>query len=448
MRAPSDAIRGRARHWPRALLRDVPEIFEVPQWQLGWITVAAVLLLAAKSLVTTGVGELDLVTATRARVLSPAITVRGLPNEPGVIGAVRVREGQAVRSGEVLLRIASTAAAETITRLERERSEALMDMRRMDALLAGDPRLLRAPAETDPALVERARSLLATQMQARQARVGALRASIARDAARRAEIASDIANMQVVLAKWNRRIAVEEALAERKFVSAARLARIRGELDGGYRGHLALERQLAEADTRIASAEAILKRAAPEFRAQAFAQRARAAQRLEAASRSLALRRSELKELSAPADGFVHGVSALAIGRPVTGAEALLQILPADGEFEIEAGMPSRILRWMVEGQRVRLLLAPSESGDASKVDGEITWIAREAVHEARLGLVYPVRVRIASLSLSDPSRVSALAADTGTRLSVEIRLDARSMLDWLMQTWRRRIDHAVSAWE
>lgn len=132
----------------------------------------------------------------------------------------------------------------------------------------------------------------------------------------------------------------------------------------------------------------------------------------------------------------------------MAGAQALLRIVPAVAEFEIEARVPSRTLRWMVEGQRVRLRLAPFEAGDLSSVDGKVAWIAGEAIRDARLGSVHLVRVRIAKQSLSDPARVSALAARTETRLSVEIQLDARSVLDWLTQILLRRIDRAVSVWE
>lgn len=364
----SDAMRRRARHWPRALLRDVPDIFEVPPWPLGWIALAAVLLLAAKSLLTAGLAQLDLRTTTPARVLAPEIAVSAGPIERGVIGDVRVREGQAVRQGDVLLRLAPSTTAQAISRLRRERSEASMDLRRLEALLSGDPRALRAPADADPALVERARFLLARQIQARQAHLRSLRAGLARDAA--------------------------------------------------------------------------------GFRARALAERAEATRRFEAASRSLALKRRELQDLSAPADGFVQGASALAIGSPVAGAQALLRIVPADAEFEIEARVPSRNLRWMVEGQRIRLRLAPFEAGDLSRIDGEVAWIAGEAIHDARLGSVYLVRIRIAKQSLSDPARVSALATRKETHLSADIQLDARSMFDWLTQILLRRIDRAVFAWE
>lgn len=179
----SDAMRRRARHWPRSLLRDVPDIFEVPPWPLGWIALAAILLLAAKSLLTAGLARLDLLTTTQARVLLPEIAVSARPIERDLIGDVRVREGQAVRRGDVLLRIAPGATAQAIADLQRERSEASMDVQRRDALLSGDPRALRAPADADPALVERTRFLLAKQIQARQAHLGSLRAGIARDAA-------------------------------------------------------------------------------------------------------------------------------------------------------------------------------------------------------------------------------------------------------------------------
>jgi len=444
----SDAIRRRARHWPRAFLRDTHEIFEVPPWPLGWIAVAAILLLAVNSLVTAELGQLDLVTTTQARVLPSAVTVSALPLEGGVIGDVRVHEGQSVLRGDILLHVASNETARAIARLQVERSDAAMDLRRLDTLLSGDPRELHAPADTEPALVERARFRLAEQILAEQARVRSLRSGVARDIARRVEIESAIASTRGSLAQLNRRMAVEERLVERNLVSEVRLHRVRSEVADALHARAELARRLSEADARIASAGRMLKVAAAEFRARTLAERAKATQRFDAASRALALKRRELQALSAPADGYVQGASALAIGSAVNGAQPVLRILPADASIEIEAQVPGRTLRWMVEGQRVRLRLAPFEGGDVLKVDGEVARIGGEAVHEAPLGSVYSARFRIARQSLADPALVAALAARTETPLTVDIQLDARSLLDWLMQTSPLRLSGALPATE
>ncbi|MCG6874813.1 MAG: HlyD family efflux transporter periplasmic adaptor subunit [Betaproteobacteria bacterium] len=424
---------------PRALLRDVPEIFEIPRWPLGWIALGALLLLALKSLVPAGLAHLDLVIATEGRVLSPAIAVMPQTLEGAVVGAVRVRNGQAVQRNEVLLRVAAPATAAAIDRLRREQGEALLDMLRLEALLAGDPRVLNAPADADPALVERARSLLARQMQTQQAHVKTLRQNIARDRASRAKIAAEIAYLETATAQLHRRMAVEQSLVERQFVSEARLARVRGQLAEKYRNQSAIAQRLAEVDERIAHTSLMLHGAAAAFRARTLAERAAAARRFEATGQALALKDRDLREIRAPDDGFVRGALALVNGDAVREGQPLLRIVPADAEFEFEALLPNGALRWIVEGQRIALRLAPSEPGNLLQFDGEVARISGDALHDAMLGSVYPVRIRIVGQSLSDPELLFALAARADTPLRAHVHLGARSVIDWLLQKfWRR----------
>ena len=441
------AIRRRAWHRPRARLRDSHETFDIPRWPLGWILLAAASVLAGKSFVSAASGPFDLVIATHGRLLPPAGMVVIHPRESGTIRAVNVRDGQEIRQGDVLLRVASTATAETIDRLQRERDEAALDMLRLAAQELGDPRALRAPADAEPGLVERARWLLASRMQAQQAHVTRLRRSIARDRARRAEVLVKIALLETRVLRLSRHVAVEEALVKRHFVSVARLTKVAGEFAIEFDKQAELARQLAETDTQIAVAAGMLGRAAAEFHARTLAERAAATRRFEAASLALERKNRELRDLRAPTNGVVRRIAVLAEGNVVSAAEPLLRILPADVEFEVEALLPNHDIGWIVEGQRVALRLAPFKPGNPMEVDGKVTWTARDPVEDARLGPVYPVRIRIARQSRPDPELVAALAARAETPLTADIRLGARSWLDLLVQTLlRQRAGSGTSA--
>lgn len=441
----SGAKRPSARDWRRSFLRDAPEIFEIPPWPLGWILLGAVLLVAGKSLVTTGLEQLDLDIATHGRVLLPASTIVIAPRESGVIAAVRVREGQVVRRGDLLLQIASMTTAASIDRLQRERRAASMDLLRLDAQLKGDPRALSAPADTDPALVESARWLLATQMRAEQSYRRKLQGAIARDRAQRARLAAEITQCRALASQLNLRLGVEELLVERKFNSDARLSKVQSGLAVVDRKQTELARRLADTDARIVVAAGMLSGAKPKFRSRTLAERAATAERIESTGRDLAQAHRGLRALRAPTDGVVTGLAARAVGDAVTAAQPLMTIFPADAEIELETRLTSSSMRWIVEGQRIVLRLAPSKLENAVRFDGEITWIARDPVEDDRLGWAYPVRIRIARQSILNRSLASALAARAETSLATNIRLDARSMIDLLQQSLlHRRVDSAA----
>jgi multidrug efflux pump subunit AcrA (membrane-fusion protein) len=332
----SQAARRTVRFWPRALLREAPEIFEIPHWPLGWILVGAVILIAGKSVATAGLEQLDVVIPTQGRVLSPAGAAEILSREGGVLTAVHVRNGQLVRRGDLLLQFASATVSADIDRLNRERSAASLNLLRIGAQLKGDPRALSVPVDADPALVEHARWVLA-------------------------------------------------------------------------RG---------------------LRQPAQENRAGANAERAVIAQRLESADQTLVLKNRERRDVRAPMDGMVQGVAALTAGVPIAARQPLVRILPVDTEVEFEARLSSRGVRWIVEGQRIALRITPSTRESPLDVEGEVTWVGREAANDGQPEPNIPVRIRIARRSLADRDVVFALAARTEKRITADIQLGARSIFD------------------
>jgi multidrug efflux pump subunit AcrA (membrane-fusion protein) len=332
----SRAARRTVRFWPRALLREAPEIFEIPHWPLGWLLLGAFLLLAGKSLATAGLEQLDVVIPTQGRVLAPAGAAEILSLEGGVLLAVHVQDGQPVRRGDLLLQFAPAAVSAGIDSLNRERSAASLDLLRIGAQLKGDPRALSVPVDADPALVEQAR--------------------------------------------W-------------------RLARG-------------------------------LRQPAAEIRAGAYADRAAVARRLESADQALVLKNRERRDVRAPMDGMVQGVAALAAGVPIAARQPLMRILPADIEVEFEARMSSRGVRWIVEGQRIALRITPSTRESPVDVEGEVTWVGREALNDTQLEPNFPVRIRIARRSLADRDLAFALAARAEKRITADIQLGAQSMID------------------
>ncbi len=438
MRArPSSAVCRRARYWPRALLREAPEIFEIPPWPLGWILVGALMLLAGKSLVTAGLAHLDPVVAVQGRVLAPASAVVVQPRETGVIKAVHARDGEAVRQNDVLLRIASPATSASIDRLHRERREASLAMLRLAAQLTGDPRALSAPADAEPELVERARWLLATRLQAEQARTVSLRHGIARDRARRAGIAAEFARGEALVSQIGRHIVVEQELVKRGLVSDARLDKVRTGFASAIRRQAELAGRIAELDQRIATWTEKLGGAAFEFDARTRAEHAAAAERFESATRALAQKNRELRDLRAPTDGIVQGVAALGTGNVVAAAQPLLRILPVDADIEVEARVPRRDIRWFVEGQRVTLRLATLET--QGHVAGEVASIARDSVDDSRDGPVYAVRIRLARRSLSNEDFASTLAARGEASVVADIQFGARGIFDLVLHALLRQ---------
>ena len=97
------------------------------------------------------------------------------PFETGVVRAIHVQDGQAVKAGDVLIELDPTMNAAERDHLQSDLLAAQLDVARLRAALAGgdDPLAdFTPPADADPALIEMQRQLLLNQVDraARQAR--------------------------------------------------------------------------------------------------------------------------------------------------------------------------------------------------------------------------------------------------------------------------------------
>src|SRR5262245_19282467 len=127
-----------------AELEFLPELLEVqltPPSPIGRATMWTVIgiLLAAVSWAT--VSRVDVVAVARGKVIPRGHSKVVQPLESGIVRAIRVREGQPVRQGDVLVELDPTASEADLGRLTHEHQAAQLDGERLRALLGGRDRL-------------------------------------------------------------------------------------------------------------------------------------------------------------------------------------------------------------------------------------------------------------------------------------------------------------------
>ncbi|HAM58161.1 MAG TPA: HlyD family type I secretion periplasmic adaptor subunit, partial [Candidatus Rokubacteria bacterium] len=171
----------------------VLEIQESPPSPLGRAVLLVVILLFAAGIAWATLSHIDTVAVARGKLVPGGRSKVIQPLESGIIRAIRVRDGQAVRKGAVLIELDPTPTTADYQRLSSERLAAQVQVARLRGLLA-DQESLPPVAGADAALVglqeqllrdqraEHAGRLRAAQLliEQRQAAVGGTRAEIAR----------------------------------------------------------------------------------------------------------------------------------------------------------------------------------------------------------------------------------------------------------------------------
>lgn len=378
---------------------------------LRWLSLGAAALLGALILLLT-TGHYTRKVGLTGVLLPVGGVVRMQPSAPAVVQAVHVRNGQAVRAGDLLFELALDRAA---------RNDATQG--RIDSALSAQRRAL---AET----ASQQRRWVAQRERALGLRLDAL-------AAEQAALAAEAATLGQRLALARQAVERERALRRQGFVadaqlqaSEAALLALEGQVQAQRRQQATLTRERAELEGERA--------ALPAERDALLAQVE--SQRAEAERDGADLQGVRRLEVRAPQDGTVQGVAVQA-GQSVAPPTALASLLPAEGPLQAELWASSTMLGPLQAGQAVRLRLDAWPHARYGHLGGRVTGISRlplTAGDWAALPLAAPPagsepRYRV-TVSL-DPLPAAWAGRDLppGLRLQADVMLDRRSLLAWLL---------------
>lgn len=438
---PKDGPRGVEREFLPAAI----EILEKPASPFGralmWTLCGFFALAVAWSIV----GKVDVVAVAQGKVVPQGRTKVVQPLEIGVIRAIHVKDGDRVAAGQPLIDLDPTDASADYARMERERVARALDVARLDALLAGGARqpVLAVPGEVDPLLAEAARRLLAAQWLERTAKLAALDGEIER---RRAELRvahTDIERFNAVLPLLKDRSDSLGGLAAQGFTSRLRASEVKQQLIETEKGLAAALDKQRQAEASLGAAEQQRQQVERESESAWRKERADAIEKRAAAEQEIlkARKRRDLQRLTAPIDGTVTNLATWTVGGVVKPGDTLLNVVPLSATPEIEAMVLNKDIGFVQAGQKVTVKLEAFPFTRYGTVDGEVIDVSRDANQDDRLGLVYPVRVRLDAADIAvDGTRV---AISPGMAVSAEIITGRRRLIDYILSPVLRYKDEA-----
>src|SRR5439155_22887956 len=130
----------------------VLEIEEAPPSPVGRIFTWTIMIVFAAAFIWSAVGTIDIVAVAQGKIIPSGHSKVIQPLESGVIRAIHVRDGQAVKKGDVLIELDPTVTGAEQKRLLNEYRSAQVEALRLRAVLAGKPDFA-APNGTDPRFV-------------------------------------------------------------------------------------------------------------------------------------------------------------------------------------------------------------------------------------------------------------------------------------------------------
>lgn len=379
--------------------------------------------------------EIEEVTRGSGRIV-PSSNVQVVQSaETGVLTELRIREGELVEKGALLMELDRTMVSSQYDQ-ERQRAAALRTrIARLQAEISGQSRL-DLPPELLVGSIAVAQSEVAL-FDARNAEITAEIKVLERQRLQgeqqlvegRIEVDAALAALDLV----QQEVALIEPLVERQIepeTSLIDLARQRSEVDGRLaRAEAALVRYgtaLREIDDQIAALRA-------RFRAQAINDLALATAELaELETRLPALQqRVTRSEIRAPVRGVVNQINLTTIGGVAQAGEPLVEIVPLDETVLVEAYIRPSDIAFLYPGQSVNVKITAYDYSRYGGLDGEIVRIGADAVQRPdRDEQAFVVEIRTNSNILDADDQEVEITP--GMVAEVDILAGRRTVLEYL----------------
>jgi membrane fusion protein, epimerase transport system len=356
--------------------------------------------------------------------------------EGGLLQELRVRPGQAVRRGDVLLVLSDLRTDAAVALLQRQQAAERLRLARATAEVALKPRV-SWPADLpggDPQALAREQQLFDARRLALNERLQALNERMAQVRARSAALAEATATARQSAELSRSELDMNRELVSAGFIQKARL--------------LALERQAADSDGRVAATRsqeadvraqlAALAEAAAQARSD-HRQRAadelkEAGVRLEELQQRLRPGQDQVERLSvrAPVDGVVMSLRVSASGTAVGPREPLLDIAPSAEGLLVDAWIEPRDIDHVRAGGAAELRLGAFDSRSLPMLAASVQRVAPDVSQETADRLPrYRVQVAVSAAELA---RLPGVQLQAGMPVEVFIATPARTLWQYLAQ--------------
>ena len=369
----------------------------------------------------------------------------------GVVADIAVREGDRVRKGDILIRLAGAEVRAQERALAAQTITLLAQRARLQAEQAGQSSIVPPPEFAGLTGQDRIDATRALQVQQGQLRTRAAVLSAQRGViGQRTSQASSQGqgySRQIVATDEQLRLVDEELkalreVAEKGFVSKTRvraLERQKAELEG-QRGQFAAtvaQTGSQQGETRIQILEAqstYNERIATELRDVESA--------LADARPKWAAARDQLArvDIRAPATGTVVGLTVFTEGGVISAGQKLMDIVPDKAPLTVEARLSAADGDDVRAGQNAFVRFATLHESSLPALDGVVTRVSADALTDERTGETYYTAE--VAVPLSELHKIEELrGSDTlraGIPVSIEIPLRKRTALSYAFEPLTR----------
>lgn len=393
----------------------------------------------------------------------------------GSVQSIRVKEGDTVKKGDVLVEMDSELPQTEVDRLEKSAKLIGEDIDRLEAERSGKQEA--GSALQDQLLAARLREFDTKQATAiAEANRQIATADEAR--VRQERLQENLANARInvknaATSAENARTSLANAQEKERSLRSLLESRAVPQLD-----YLSAKDQVTQASNRVTEAEDRLidardkvtsiekeidaqrekiRQAEEAYQAAQSTANGLSSQRQSETLTQLAKRREELANVAgqlataqrqeqqqtvkSPIDGTVYNVKATK--GPIQSGEELLSILPEGEQVVLEVKVLNRDIGFIREGMPAKVKLATFPYQEFGIIEGVVDKVSPNAIVEKDVGLVFPTRIRLKKSTVR--VRDKDVGLTPGMTASAEIVTRQKRVLQYLIEPITRRFDEAFT---
>lgn len=414
------------------------EIIEKPAAPLGQIVIYLVTLLIAVTLAWSYFGKLDIVAVASGKVSTEGSTKIIQPAISGVVTEIKVREGQAVKKGDVLVQLDKTVAEKDLAATTQSLNTARVErdiLRRLASGGSTDDVIDSAELSIDTKAI--LREFASSQAALKNARQQTLSGNI-NNYQQQLNFNQQTKNrLETNLQELkNRKAEIEKQLPEANSVDRLRL---QNELS-------TLEQRIASSDSAVISqnqqllqSQSALNQAENQSRSQiAETNSTMSSQIIATEKRITELENSLVKAkqnlahttITAPVDGTVLLLATKTVGGVVNSGQQLAQVVPEKVPLYVDATLENQDVGFVKQGQRVVVKIAAYPFQRYGYLEGEVETISPDAIEDEKKGLVYKAKIKLDS---NQSSKQADLKLLPGMSVSAEITTGKRRIIEFFL---------------
>lgn len=365
--------------------------------------------------------------------------------EGGIIQEILVKEGEAVKKGQVLLRISDVMFSSEERGTEAKFLGLEAKKYRLKAEAENKP--FSVPEELNQKIskiIENERALYESRQKELQAAFKMQDENIKKAKADDAEISAEINRLVESRRLLDKELKItKEMVAQRAApkLDQIRLEREKADISGQI---LAREEERKGLKAALASAENERMIQRDKFTSQALEEMNEVETQIASLKENLRSMedRVDRTEIRTPVDGIVNKINIKTIGGVIEPAMQVAEIVPSNDTLKIVAKVKPNDIAFLKKGQPVKVKVSAYDPQIFGSLNGELTRIAATSVTDNENNVMFEVEVVTYETHLG--SKTNPLPITAGMVADIEVITGKRTILNFLMKPIYRGFNRAL----